>query len=286
MNRRVPRPGRRGLASLAGAALLLMPGFAEATEAEATEATVPDAEALMREAHLNMYYPGADGSARVAMTITDKRGKTREREFTILRRDWEEGGEQRYYVYFHRPNDVRRTTFMAWKDPHGDDSRWIYVPSLDLVKPISANDKKSSFVGSDFAYEDVSGRHWSGDEHSLLRRETLASEALGEREAFVVESRPKSEDYFARKVTWIDAETRLVLREEYYDTKDRELKIFETLAITTVDGVVTASQRRMTTPRKSNETLIEFSDIAYDLGLGESIFTERYLKSPPSQYVQ
>ena len=91
----------------------------------------------------------------------------------ILRKDFEEGGEQRYYVYFSAPNDVRRTTFMAWKNPDDDDSRWIYVPSLDLVKPLSANDKKSSFVGSDFAYEDVSGRHWSDDAHTFVGEEEL-----------------------------------------------------------------------------------------------------------------
>ena len=55
----------------------------------------PDAETLMKEAHLNMYYPGDDGAARVQMTLTDKRGKTRERNFVILRRDWADGGEQR-----------------------------------------------------------------------------------------------------------------------------------------------------------------------------------------------
>ena len=79
-------------------------------------ATAQDATELMKDAHLKMYYPGDDGTAHVNMVITDKRGKTREREFTILRKDFEEGGEQRYYVYFHAPNDVRRTTFMAWKN--------------------------------------------------------------------------------------------------------------------------------------------------------------------------
>ena len=129
------------------------------------------------------------------MTITDKKGKTREREFVMLRKDFEEGGEQRYFVYFFEPNDVRRTTFMAWKNPDGDDSRWIYIPSLDLVKPISANDKKSSFVGSDFSYEDVSGRHWSDDTHTLLREEEK-----GGYQTWVIESVPKENDYFARKV--------------------------------------------------------------------------------------
>ena len=246
----------------------------------AARAQAPDAEALMTEAHLNMYYAGDDGSAHVRMTITDKSGKTRERDFVILRKDLAEGGEQRYYVYFFEPNDVRRTTFMAWKNPDGDDSRWIYVPSLDLVKPLSANDKKSSFVGSDFAYEDVSGRHWSEDSHTLLREE--------EKDGFktwVVESTPKGKDYFAKKLTWIDKDSKLIVREEYFDAKGEVLKTLEILKVETVDGHPTAVERRMTTPRKNNNTLIVFSDVHYDQGINTDVFSERYLKSPPREYI-
>jgi outer membrane lipoprotein-sorting protein len=243
-------------------------------------AQAPDADALMKEAHLNMYYAADDGSAHVRMTITDKSGKTRERDFVILRKDLVEGGEQRYYVYFFEPNDVRRTTFMAWKNPEGDDSRWIYVPSLDLVKPLSANDKKSSFVGSDFAYEDVSGRHWSEDTHTFLREEEKASFT-----AWVFESIPKGSDYFAKKLTWIDKESKLIVREEYFDAKGDVLKVLEVLKIETVDGHPTAVERRMTTPRKENTSHIVFSDVHYDQGIAAEVFSERYLKSPPREYI-
>lgn len=239
-----------------------------------------DAEALMKEAHLNMYYAGDDGSARVKMTITDKNGKTRERDFTILRKDLKEGGEQRYFVYFYEPNDVRRTTFMAWKNPDGDDARWIYVPALDLVKPLSANDKKSSFVGSDFAYEDVSGRHWTDDTHKFLREE----EKNGY-QTWVIESTPKQKDYFARKLTWIDKATKLIVREEYYDSHNELLKVLEIGKIETVDGHPTAVERTMTTPRKNNSTKIVFSDVHYDVGIPADIFSERYLKNPPRQFI-
>ena len=259
---------------------LLAAGAAACMAVAPARAQAPDAEALMKEAHLNMYYAGDDGSARVKMTITDKSGKTRERDFTILRKDFAEGGEQRYYVYFYEPNDVRRTTFMAWKNPDGDDSRWIYVPSLDLVKPLSANDKKSSFVGSDFAYEDVSGRHWSEDNHKFLREEEK-----GGYHTWVIESTPRSSDYFAKKTTWIDQASKLVVREEYVDARGEVLKVLEVTKVETVDGHPTALERRMTTPRKNNNTLIVFGSVDYDQGISADIFSERYLKSPPREYI-
>ncbi len=244
-------------------------------------AQTPDATELMKTAHLNMYYPGDDGVAKVDMRITDKRGKTRTRKFVILRKDWEEGGEQRYYVYFFEPNDVRRTTFMAWKNPDADDSRWIYIPALDLVKPISANDKKSSFVGSDFSYEDVSGRPWTDDVHTFLKEEELDGHPT-----YVIESKPKKKDYFARKLTWIDKDSSLILREEYYDSKDRLQKVFETLEIKVIDGITTAVKRRMSTPKKKNVTELSFGDISYNVGIDAKVFSERFLKSPPREYIQ
>ena len=162
-------------------------------------AKADDSNEIMQKSHLAYYYAADDGLAEVKMTIIDKRGKERNKEFTMLRMDEEEGGKQKYYTYFKKPSDVSRLTFMVHKTPDGNDSRWIYVPSVDLVKPISADDKASSFVGSHFTYEDVSGRHWSEDNHQMLPDSTINGAPV-----WVIESIPK-EEYkgFTRKVSYI-----------------------------------------------------------------------------------
>ena len=106
------------------------------------------------------YYSGDDGRSKVQMTITDTQGRTRQREFVILRYDVEDGGRQNFYVYFKKPSDVREMAFMVHKYIDRDDDRWLYLPALDLVKRIAASDKRTSFVGSHFFYEDVKGL-WS-----------------------------------------------------------------------------------------------------------------------------
>ena len=166
-----------------------------------------EAQEIMKKSHLAYYYAADDGVAEVSMTLVSKKGKERKREFTMLRLDLEEGGKQKYYTYFKKPSDVSRLTFMVHKTPDGNDLRWIYVPSVDLTKPISADDKNSSFVGSDFTYEDVSGRHWNDDNHVLKEESTLDG-----KDVFVIESTPK-EPYkgFARKVSYIDKATMLPL---------------------------------------------------------------------------
>jgi len=100
-----------------------------------------------------------------------------------------------------------------------------------------------------------------------------------------MESTPKQSDYFARKLTWIDKGTKLIVREEYYDSRGELLKVLEVGKIETVDGHPTAVERTMTTPRKDNRTEIVFSDVKYDQGIKADIFSERYLKSPPREYI-
>ncbi len=261
---------------VAAAAVMLvsLPGFARSA--------TPDAEALMKEAHLAMFYAGDDGISEVEMKIVNSKGKERVREFTMMRLDIEDGGRQMYYTYFRKPHDVSRLTFLVHKLPEENDSRWLYIPSVDLIKRISSDDKSSSFVGSDFTYEDVSGRHWTEDTHTFLREDEYDGRAV-----YVVESKPKKKyKGFTRKVTFIDKENHLVLREEYFKKGDTPERVFTAETVEVIDGIPTPTFRKMENIKKNQYTTVEFSGIRYNVGLDESIFTERYLKNPPREYIR
>ncbi|MBU8934340.1 MAG: outer membrane lipoprotein-sorting protein [candidate division Zixibacteria bacterium] len=241
-----------------------------------------DAIEIMKQSHLTYYYAADDGAATVTMTITDKRGKERVKEFIMLRMDEEEGGKQKYYTYFKKPSDISRLTFMVHKIPDGNDLRWIYVPSVDLIKPLSADDKNSSFVGSHFSYEDVSGRHWSEDEHKLLGDSTIDDAPV-----WIIESVPKdSYKGFARKMSYVDQKNYLPLMERYFSKKDRPIRLFRAEKIEEVDGILTMTVRSIENLKKGGKTVIAFDNIEYNVGMDQSIFTERYLKNPPRKYIK
>ena len=92
-----------------------------------TPEKITDVETIVNKANLIAYYQGGDGKAKVKMTITDKKGRSRIREFIILRKDLKDGGDQKYYVYFLKPADVRKMVFMVHKhtDIKKDDDRWL-----------------------------------------------------------------------------------------------------------------------------------------------------------------
>jgi len=242
-----------------------------------------DANEIMKKSHMAYYYAGDDGVANVTMKIVNKRGKERVREFTMLRLDLDEGGAQKYYTYFKKPSDVSRLTFMVWKNPDANDDRWLYVPAVDLVKRLSADDKNSSFVGSNFTYEDVSGRHWTEDTHTLVSE----NEMVGDKPAYLISSVPK-EPYkgFAEKKTWVDKATFLPLKEEYYNDKGELIRTFTADVVKDIDGIMTVTQRTMKDDKDGGYTTIYFDNIEYNTGLTDDIFTERYLKNPPRKYIK
>ena len=131
----------------------------------------PTAIEILERSQSAFYYPGTDMRARVTMDLITGSGKKRTRVLTILRKNDPAGPNQRYFLFFHEPGDVRRTALLVWKYPERDDDRWVFIPAMSMVRRVAASDSRSSFVGSDFTYEDVSGRDLSADEHVLLREE-------------------------------------------------------------------------------------------------------------------
>jgi len=89
--------------------------------------------AEVAEKTLNAYYYAQnDARAEIHMRLVNKDGREKIRDFTMLRLDGQDSGEQFYYSYFHNPPDVRRTVFMVWKHMEKDDDRWLYLPAIDL----------------------------------------------------------------------------------------------------------------------------------------------------------
>jgi len=231
---------------------------------------------IVKKANLAAYYAGDDGRATVKMTITDSQKRVREREFTILRLDQEDGGKQMFYVYFKKPNDVKGMVFMVHKHIDRDDDRWLYLPALDLVKRIAASDKRTSFVGSDFFYEDVSGRGLNEDEHKLI--ETTDK-------YYILENRPKDPDSveFSSYKIWIDRQNFIPVKAEYMDKEGQLYRRVTALEIKDISDFPSVTKSRVENLASGSSTVSEFDRIKYNIGLKEKIFSERYLRRPPRQ---
>lgn len=239
------------------------------------------AEEIIAKSRLAFYYAGDDMRAEVMMELINKEGKKRLRELTMLRKDYEEGGDQKYYMYFYKPADIKDTAFMVHKYPDRDDDRWLFIPAISLVKRIAANDKFSSFVGSDFTYEDVSGRKPEEDSHTVIKKEELNGKAC-----FVIESLPLGASEYTKRLSWIDQINFLPLKEEFYDRQGQLYRQFEAKEIEDINGILTIAKRMMKNIKTGHRTEATFQAVEYNLGIGDDIFTERYLRQPPRKWVK
>lgn len=250
--------------------------FAVLVTVPALAAETLSVDEIVNRANLAAYYAGNDGRAEVMMTIKDAQGRTRKREFVILRLDLADGGRQRFYVYFKKPSDVRKMVFLVHKNIDKGDDRWLYLPALDLVKRIASSDKRTSFVGSHFLYEDVSGRSINEDTHELI--ETTDDH-------YIIENIPKDPTSveFSAYTIWVDKKTYLPVKAEYLDENKRKYRTVEALEIKNIQGFPTVVKSRVKDLNSGGETVSVFKKIKYNIDLKDRIFTERYLRRPPRE---
>ena len=219
------------------------------------------------------------------MLIVDEQGRKQMRQFTILRKDvlneaGADTGDQRMLVFFSRPTEVEGTVFRVEKHAalNSDDDRWLYLPALDLVKRIAAGDKRTSFVGSHFFYEDVSGRATAQDSFELLEQtQTHYHLKATPKDTALVE--------FSHYVVEIDKDTYLPTLINFYKG-DNNYRRVEAVTIETIQGNPTVVRSKVTDLASGGYTLMEFRGIEYDIGLPDSIFSERSLRVPPQRYIK
>jgi len=255
--------------------------------AETREITV---DRIIEQANQVAYYQGADGRAKVNMEIKDASGKVRTRRFVILRADQPDPsgkpndefcGDQNFYVYFLRPSDVRKMVFLVHKhiDISKEDDRWLYVPQVDLVRRIAATDKRTSFAGSHFFYEDVSGRGIKADKHELEKTTKTY---------YVIKSTPKDPKSveFVYYKTWIHRQSMVVTQTIYYDRKGAKYRQYLALDTKEIDGFITVTKSVMKDLSDGSETTLSYEDVKFNVGLPKEIFSEDRIKKAPRKYLK
>jgi outer membrane lipoprotein-sorting protein len=237
-----------------------------------------DANKIITKANLASYYSADDGSAQARMIIVDAQGNKQMRQFTILRKDQTDLGNQDILVFFSRPTDVQGTVFRVVKKVTSDDDRWLYLPALDLVKRISAGDKRTSFVGAHFFYEDVSGRNPAEDNFTLLKTDN---------NFYTIKAQPKDLNSveFDHYIVSVDKNTFLPMQVDFYNSQGKKSRSLQVLKTEVIDGFTTVMHSKITQHSDGSYTEMQFRNVKYNVGLPNDIFSERSLRNPPKEWL-
>src|SRR5687767_3576737 len=158
------------------------------------------------------------------MVLINNRGQQRERATSGVVKLQPNGVDSKLVVKFSTPPDIKGTGVLQIEHSDSEDDQWIYLPALKKSRRLVANNKKDSFVGSDFSYGDISLPNVDLYRHALLR-----SEPWDRQDCYVVESVPiddtvKSNSGYSKKLSWIRKDNFIEAKVEYHDLSGRHLK--------------------------------------------------------------
>jgi len=161
-----------------------------------------------------------DYVSNMEMVLRNKHGQESRRK--MRRRTLEVIGDgDKSLTIFDTPRDVKGTAFLTFSHKIGDDDQWLFLPALKRVKRISSRNKSGSFMGSEFAYEDIASQEIEKYTYKYLGDETYL-----DMDCFVLERYPvdKKNSGYTRMVSWLDKDQYRPFKVVYYDRKGSHLK--------------------------------------------------------------
>ena len=214
-------------------------------------------------------------SVTLKMVLKNKNGQVSERFLENKTLELTEDGDKSLIV-FNSPRDVRGTATLTFTHKDGPDDQWLYLPAVARVKRISSDNKSGPFMGSEFAYEDLSSQEVEKYTYAYLGEEQYngANCAMVERDPVD----PKSG--YSRQIVWFNLDNdHRTEKVEFYDRKNSLMK-----TLTYHDYVKYAGKHwragkmHMVNHQSSKETELLFEDYAFKIGLSDEDFSQNSLK--------
>jgi hypothetical protein len=161
----------------------------------------------------------ATESAHLEMVLINAHGETVRRKMSALTQEGTDDGDKSVLV-FHSPAEVNGTKMLTWSHRENTDDQWLYLPAMKRVKRISGRNQAGSFMGSEFAYEDLASQ-----EVAKYTYKFVADGTDNGRPGWQVERYPINKDSgYSRQVVWYDREYASPVKIDCYDRKGELLK--------------------------------------------------------------
>ena len=253
-------------------------------------------EDIMQLNYFNIYTKFAyDYQSTGYVYLIEKSGAKRQRTFLrrriIIGRP-EDNIDYKDITMFTGPTSVKGLAILSWTyTKYGQDpDQWLWIPSLKMIRKVSASQGDDSFMGSDFTTEEITTRKFEDETYRLLRQEVFSgyTAKFNDRtyfrgtDCYVVEARPKrSPWYYSKRIAWIDKETGGDIYQEIYDPLGKKYKvILKNYEIMKVDGRNYPTQTLLEVEdfRTGHSTVIEMKDIKFDQDQKEKDFSERIIQ--------
>jgi len=215
-----------------------------------------------------------DSYAEMKMVLRNRHGKESVRQIRVTNLEVDGDGDKGLTV-FDEPRDIKGTSFLSYSHALEPDEQWIFLPALKRVKRISSSNKSGPFMGSEFAYEDISS--FEIPKYSYLY---LRDELFNGMDCYVLELRPQYQHSgYTKSHVWIDKAEFRSQKIDYYDRKDSLLKtqIFSDYQ-QYLDQYWRAHTMTMQNHQNGKSTTLQWDDFQFKNGLNDGDFKKNDLK--------
>jgi hypothetical protein len=224
-------------------------------------------------------YHWSDRVQKMSLHIFDAGGAERTREISVYTKRYP-GEEEKAISFFSAPAEVKGTGFLQWSHKGKDADQWLYLPEFKRTRQIAMRLRDDSFVGTDFTYRDLEilGEilKWSEADAST---KLLAEEGAGAGARVAIELRPQAAEIpYGRLVLWLDRDTMIPRQLDFTDRSGAEVKRLALDDVRTIGAIPTPHHLEMRSLQKGTRTVVELSEVKYDTGLADDLFTQRYLE--------
>ena len=216
----------------------------------------------------------SDSTADMLMILRNSQGQESTREIKMKSLEVTGDGDKSLTI-FNKPKDVKGTAFLSFSHPVGADDQWLYLPALKRVKRISSRNKSGPFMGSEFAFEDL-----SSFEVEKFTYKYLAEEMFNGMKTHKVEQYPTDENSgYTRRITWVDVDELRIHKIEFYDRKDSLLKTLTFEGYQEyLDKHWRPSKQLMVNHQNGKSTELQMNNYEFKIGLKDSDFNRNSLK--------
>ena len=160
-----------------------------------------------------------DTTANMIMTLKNRAGKTSRRIIRI--KTLETKGGDKSLSLFDQPADVKGTAMLTFSHGLKADDQWLYLPALKRVKRINSRNKSGPFMGSEFAFEDLSSQEVEKYKYNYLREEACGNGW----KCHVIERTPAYKySGYTKQIVWLDTKEYRPTKMMFYDRKRSLLK--------------------------------------------------------------
>ena len=219
------------------------------------------AEVLLQNMDLLIAAP-KDKEASVLMVITDKSGKENKREASLKQK----GKFKKLYRYTKPEKQAGIATLSL-----PDGIIWLYMPAFGKAVRISLLSKSQAFTGTDFSQEDMSGIPYSDRYNPTIIN-------ANNPDFYILELTPKTKKTkYSKIILTMDKTNYYPIKMEFFNNSNNYFKL-ATYTYKKKNNYWYAKEVIMTSVLKKHSTSILLTDVKFDQGLDDEIFTVENLK--------